>query len=81
MQSEVPTRKLNQSHFTILDDFVGEWLPHVNVFGSTTSSDDADFPLNARCVVLVYQGRLRLPESEAVQKRLEVQYLTASSRC
>ena len=51
-------RHLDQQHFSILDDFVGEVLPDVNVLGSLTAADDVVTPLNTRRVVLVDRGRL-----------------------
>jgi hypothetical protein len=45
---------------TILDDFVDEVLPHVDVLGLFTSANDVVAPFNARGVVLAYWGRLLL---------------------
>ncbi len=60
---------------------MGEVLPNVDVLGSFTSPDDVVTPFNTRGVVLVYQSRLLLLESEMVQKSPGVQDLTASRQC
>ena len=65
-------RNLDQQHLTILDDFVGEVLLSVDVFGAFPS------PLDARGAVFVYQGRFLLRETKTVQKRQEIQDLTDS---
>ena len=74
---------LDQPHLTVLDDFVDEVLPEIDVLGTFPSADDAVTPRDARCVVLVYRGRLLLlkTKTQAVQKRPEIQHLTASHRC
>ena len=53
-------RNLDQPHLTILNDFVGEVLPDVDVLGTFPSADDVVTPLDARGVVLVYWSRLLL---------------------
>ncbi len=68
---------LDEQHSAILNDFVGEVLPNVNVLSSFPSADDVVAPFYARCVVFVYRGR-HLLESKTVQKSPEVQNLTAS---
>jgi hypothetical protein len=60
---------------------VDEVLQDIDVRGSLTSANDVVAPFNARSVVLVYQGRLLLLESETVQKSLEVQNFTSSRQC
>ena len=70
-----------EPHSTILNDFVGEVLPNVDVLGSFSYAYDVVAPFNARDVVLVDRDGLLLLESETVQKSLEVQNLTASRRC
>ena len=72
---------LDQPHLTILNDFVGEVLPDIDVLGTFPSADDVVTPLHARGVVLVYRSRPLLRESETVQKISEIQDLAASQRC
>ncbi len=50
------------AHLAILDELVGEVLPDVNVLGALPSTDDVDFPLDARLVVLVHWCRSLLGE-------------------
>ena len=76
-----PCRILAHKHLAILNDLVCEVLPNVDVLGSLTAADDVVTPFNTRRVVLVYRGRLPLPESKSAQKVSEVQDLTARSRC
>ncbi len=68
-------------HRTILDDFVSEVLPDVDVLGSFPSANDVVAPFNAGGVVLIYRGGLLLLESETVQKSPGLQNLTSSRRC
>ena len=44
---------LAQPQLTVLDDFVGEVLPDVDVLGTFPSADDVVTPLNARRGVFV----------------------------
>ena len=67
---------LDELHLAILDDFVGEVPPDVDVLGSLTAADDIVAPFNTRRVVLVDRDRLSLPESESAQKVSEVQDVT-----
>ncbi len=60
---------------------MGEVLLDVDVLGSFTSADDDANPFDARCVVLVYWGRLLLREPKIVQKIPEIQDLAASHQC
>ena len=71
-------RNLDQPHLTILNDFVGEVLPDVDVLGTFPSSNDVVTPFDARGVVLVYWSRSPLRESKTVQKISEIQDLAAS---
>ena len=75
------SRCLDEQHSTILDDFVVEVLPDVNMLGSFTSADDVVAPFDARGVVLVYRGGLLLLESWTIQMSQEVQDLASSSGC
>ncbi len=45
----------NQAYVSVLDRFMGEGLPNVNVLGTLSASDDVVTPLNASIVVLVQQ--------------------------
>jgi hypothetical protein len=74
-------RDLNKTHFTILDDFMCEVLPNVNVLGPLTSPDDVVAPLDARGVVLVYRCGPLLSETKSVQEESKVQDLRGSSGC
>jgi hypothetical protein len=71
-------RDLDKSHFTILDDFMREVLPNVNVLGPLTSPDDVVTPLDARGVVLVYRCRPLLSETKSFQEESKVQDLRGS---
>ena len=71
------SRHQDQLHLSILDDFVGEVLPDVNVLGSLTAANDVVSSFNTRRVVFVDRVRFLLPEAESVQKCPEVQDLTA----
>jgi hypothetical protein len=62
-------------HFTILNYFVGEVLPVVDMVGSFTPANDVVTLLNAPVVVLVDRGGLLLPESAAEQNCPEVRDL------
>jgi hypothetical protein len=64
---------LDEPHRAILNDFVGEVLPNVDMLGLFPSADDVVAPFDARGVVLVYLGGLLLLESETVQRSPEVQ--------
>ncbi len=62
-----------EPHFTVLNDFMGEVLPDVNMLGSFMSANDVVPPIDARDVLLDNKGRLclpNLPEPEAKQKRM-----------
>ncbi len=73
-------QNLDQLHLTILNDFVGEVFPDVDVLGTFPSANDVVTPLDARGVVLVYWSRPILRESETVQKISEIQDLAASQQ-
>ncbi len=46
----------NQAQVSLLDRFMGEVLPNVNVLGTLSASDDVVTPLNASVVVLIDRG-------------------------
>ena len=72
-------RDLDKPHCPILDDFMREVLPDVNVLGPFSSADDVVAPFDARGVVLVYQSRLLLGKSQLLQQVLEVENLRRRS--
>ena len=74
------SRQPDQPHFNILDDFVGEVLPDVNVLGSLTAADDVVDPFNTRRFVLVDRGSLLLPDATSAQMCAEVQDLASRRR-
>jgi hypothetical protein len=67
-------------HIAILDDFVGEVLPDVNVLGSLSSTDDVVSPLDARRVVLVHGQGDSLSESQPLEEVAEVQDIHSCSQ-
>ncbi len=55
----------DQFHGAILDHFVGEVLPNVNVLGTLPSTDDVASPLEACSVVLVHRKSGRVSKAHA----------------
>ncbi len=74
-------RDHNKTHFTILDDFMCEVLPNVNVLGPLTPPDDVVAPLDARGVVLVYRCGPLLSKTKFLQEESKVQDLRGRRRC
>ena len=73
---------IDQLHLTILDNFVGEVLPDVDVlvtFPSPNNIVSNLLPHSMRAVL--YRGRLLLRETKTMQKRPEIQDLAASHQC
>jgi hypothetical protein len=56
----------------ILDDFVGEVLPNVNVLGAPPTTNDVVSPLDARRVVLVHWCRKLLGKAELFKELAEI---------
>jgi hypothetical protein len=50
----------NQAQVTILERFMGEVLPDVDVLGTLSASDDIVAPLNASVVVLILVDRVSM---------------------
>jgi hypothetical protein len=66
----------DQLHLAILDHFVNEMLPNVDVLSALTSTDDVVSPLDgvdARSVVLVHRSRAGLGKAQGLEKVAEVQ--------
>ncbi len=63
----------DEQHLAILNNFVGEVLPDVDVLGSLPSADDVVTPLDARRVVFVDRRGRRLGEPRTVEELAEVQ--------
>ena len=57
---------------TVLDHFVREVLPDVNVLGALPSADDVVPPFDARGVVLVHRGWTSLGEAHTVNEVAKV---------
>ncbi len=70
-----------EQHLAILNNFVGEVLPDVDVLGSLPSTDDVVTPLDARRVVFVNRRGRRLGEPHTLEELAEVQNLASRRRC
>jgi hypothetical protein len=71
---QVGRNDADQLHLAILDHFVGEMLPNVDVLGALTSTDDVVAPLDARSVVLVRRSRAGSGKFQALEKVVEVHW-------
>ena len=70
----------DQLHLAILDHFVGEVLPNVDVLSALTPTDDVVSPLDARSVVLVHRSWSLLGEAHGLEKVAKVQDLRSLRR-
>ena len=66
---------------TVLDSFMGEVLPDVNVLRTLSDSDDVVTPLDASVVVLVDQSPRLWRKSHAQQEMSEIDHLNSRRGC
>ena len=71
---------VDQLHVAILDHFMREVLPNVDMLGSLPTADDVVTPLDARGVVLEYRSRGRLGEAHVLEQVTKVDDLRCRRR-
>jgi len=71
---------VDQLHVAILDHFMREVLPNVDMLGPLPSANDVVTPLDARSVVLVHRSRGRLGEAHVLEQVTKVDDLRCRRR-
>ena len=71
----------NQAQVSVLDCFMGEVLPNVNVLGALSASDDVVTQLNASVIVLIDRGPRFWRKTHAPQEVSEINHLNSRRGC
>ena len=71
----------NQAQVAVLDSFMGEVLPDIEVLCTLSASDDVVTPLDASVVVLIDWGLRLWRKSHAPQEMSEIDHLNSRRGC
>ncbi len=71
----------NQTQVSILDRFMGEVLPDVDVLGTLSASDNVVAPLNTSVIVLIDWGPGLWRKTHALQEVSEINHLNSRRGC
>ncbi len=68
----IRSQDTNQSEVAILNSFMREVFPNVDVLGTFTAPNDVVAPIDARIIVLIDRSESRPEESHVLEERTEV---------